>query len=198
MNQVSEMVSTFCLFFLIQLPVLIVYNLIRNRNVLKHIRIIIAIAYVMVIAELTLWSWSPVTGQTPIRWSDISYNFIPFNSILGSWNHSYYLVGIRNIVGNIFLLLPLAIILKTKGSFRVFWVGCAISLAIEMVQGLLSKYGFINRRSVDVDDLILNTAGFYMGYLIRSVLTHFYRRVLYGKSSLMGVGGSHASQRRDS
>lgn len=42
--------------------------------------------------------------------------------------------------------------------------GFLISLTIETLQLIMTKVGVILPRSFDVDDLILNTAGFYIGY----------------------------------
>ncbi|MCY1459207.1 VanZ like family protein [compost metagenome] len=81
-------------------------------------------------------------------------------------SHFYYVVGIRNVLGNIVLLLPLALLVKREGSWRILQLGFFISLSIEISQVVLTKSGLVMSRSFDVDDLILNTVGFYVGYLI--------------------------------
>ncbi|WP_337100043.1 VanZ family protein [Paenibacillus sp. YIM B09110] len=156
----------------------------KNR-LLTHIRFIAITAYVVVIINLTMWP--PITGQTPVGWSDIAYNFKPFDSILGSLNHPYFLVGVRNVFGNFVILLPLALLIHSKGSMRNIGLGFSVSLSIEVVQAILSMSGFIMRRSFDIDDLILNTSGFYAGYLIRAIAT-----LLIGKVN-QSLHRNHAS-----
>jgi len=73
----------------------------KSRRLYRNMRCITITAYIVVIINLTLWP--PIIGQ-PISWSEISFNIVPFDSILASLNHSYSLVGIRNVFGNIILL----------------------------------------------------------------------------------------------
>lgn len=71
--------------------------------------------------------------------------------------------ALLNLIGNIAMFIPLGIIwpavfkkLNTHG--KVIAAGVGASLAIEILQ--LPFYG----RSTDIDDLILNSLGFLMGY----------------------------------
>ena len=71
--------------------------------------------------------------------------------------------ALLNLIGNIAMFIPLGIIwpavfkkLNTHG--KVIAAGVDASLAIEILQ--LPFYG----RSTDIDDLILNSLGFLMGY----------------------------------
>ncbi|MDL4774694.1 MULTISPECIES: VanZ family protein [Thermomonosporaceae] len=68
--------------------------------------------------------------------------------------------------GNLALLAPLGVLLpvvavRLRGPLRLVVVGALSSLAIELVQGL-----FVMGRAFDVDDLILNTAGVLLAYLL--------------------------------
>lgn len=172
MNQFTDMLSIFITFFFIQLPFLIVLNLLKKNRLLENIRFIAITAYVAVIIHLTFWPL--VQGQPPVGLSDITYNIKPFDSILGSLNHSYYLVGVRNVLGNFVLILPLALLFKLKGTMRILLLGLGISLGIEVIQVIFTMSGLILRRSFDVDDLILNTSGFYAGYLIRAIAIQLF------------------------
>ncbi|MDQ0060062.1 VanZ family protein [Paenibacillus harenae] len=171
MRQVTEIFEIFIIFFFLQIPFLIAFNLFKKNKLLTNIRFIAITAYVVVIVQLTLWP--TVAGQFPIGWSEVTYNFKPFHSILGSLNHPYYLVGVRNVLGNFVLILPLALFIKLKGTMRILLLGFGISLGIEVVQAIFTMSGLILRRSFDVDDLILNTSGFYAGYLIRAIAIQF-------------------------
>jgi len=85
---------------------------------------------------------------------------------------------IENVIGNIALFLPLGAILPlTSDRFdsiqRVVVVGFILSLGIEAMQ-LLWRY-FGSFRSVDIDDVLLNTVGACVGYICIAV----YRRLAY-------------------
>jgi glycopeptide antibiotics resistance protein len=70
---------------------------------------------------------------------------------------------ILNLVGNIGLFVPFGLLFPIVSSRRKFactlCAGAAFSLLIEVVQYFIG-------RSADVDDLILNTAGCCLGFLL--------------------------------
>ncbi|MFF5263720.1 VanZ family protein [Actinomadura viridis] len=68
--------------------------------------------------------------------------------------------------GNLILLAPLGVLLpvvatRLRGPLRLALVGAMVSLAIEVVQGLV-----VMGRAFDVDDVILNTLGVVIAYLL--------------------------------
>ncbi|MGM0837072.1 MAG: VanZ family protein [Bacillota bacterium] len=98
-------------------------------------------------------------------------NIVPFSTIsLFLSGNADPLVAFYNIAANIVLFVPFGIALKWK---RRNWLTLilvpifAISL-IELTQHLT------NRGSLDIDDILLNTLGFFIGYL----LTPVFRRIL--------------------
>jgi glycopeptide antibiotics resistance protein len=69
------------------------------------------------------------------------------------------------VIGNLVMLLPLGIYIpllfpKLSGFFRVFLICLLVSVSIELMQLITSI------RSTDIDDVILNTSGAVVGYLI--------------------------------
>ncbi|UUD42126.1 VanZ family protein [Bacillus pumilus] len=97
-------------------------------------------------------------------------NFIPLRSIINIISESSLTTILTQIGGNLLLLFPLAIFiqlvfnnltLKIRG---VFIIGFLSSLIIEMSQLTISNLIGFTYRSFDVDDLILNTLGFFIGY----------------------------------
>lgn len=93
-------------------------------------------------------------------------NLIPFSTIsLFLSGDADPLVAFYNIAANIVLFIPFGIALKWK---KRNWVTLiivpilTISL-IEIIQHLT------NRGSLDIDDLLLNTLGFFIGYLLTPV-----------------------------
>ena len=107
----------------------------------------------------------------------LSINIIPFMDIVRDFQHNtFFSFGfrlrllLRNLIGNILLLLPLGLILPILWSkFRDFrktvFIGIVVSVAIELLQLIFSYLG-LGYRSTDIDDLILNTLGIVIGYII--------------------------------
>ena len=105
----------------------------------------------------------PAPGQV------VDHNFIPFQTIAiwvanpdsGFW--------IRQMVGNLLLLLPVGLLGPIALPWldrwwRVLLAAFAVSLAIELAQL------WIPDRAADVDDLLLNVAGAALGYATLSLL----------------------------
>ena len=110
-------------------------------------------------------------------------NFIPIvNSVkdlmvdVNSMGFFMVKFWIINILGNIVLLAPLAFIMplisKKFRSLRSVVILCfCTSLFIEFLQFLSLFIG--NLRSIDIDDVILNTLGAFIGFGAFKVLSRF-------------------------
>ncbi|MDM5326559.1 VanZ family protein [Neobacillus sp. CF12] len=100
------------------------------------------------------------------RHSDQSYqslNLIPLSTI------AFYLSGkvnglivFYNLAANIGLFIPYGIFLmvKNRSRFQLFYLPFLFISMIEILQYVS------HRGSMDIDDLILNVLGFYIGYLL--------------------------------
>lgn len=96
----------------------------------------------------------------------VSYNFIPFKSILHILKQGSHLI-LRNIAGNIIIFIPLGFLLpfilaKVDKIKKIGLFGFTISVIIELVQ----LTGIPERKTVDIDDLILNVAGTFIGFIL--------------------------------
>jgi glycopeptide antibiotics resistance protein len=74
-------------------------------------------------------------------------------------------IGSTQVVGNLVMLLPLGIYIpllfpKFSGYLKVFIVCLLVSISIELMQLITSV------RSTDIDDVILNTSGAIIGYVL--------------------------------
>lgn len=118
----------------------------------------------------------------------LSINYIPVMSTLNAIKKiqdsriSDYMLNfwIRNIGGNLALLIPMGLFLPIfRDRFRniktMALAGFSISITIEILQLLSAFIG--NTRTFDIDDIILNTAGAIIGYgifcLIRKKIANF-------------------------
>ncbi len=85
--------------------------------------------------------------------------------------HSYMIkFWIKNIAGNLILLLPLGILVpilwsEFNSAVKTTVLAFCLSLSIEVLQ-LASAYVGNIGRAFDVDDILLNTVGAYIGYII--------------------------------
>jgi len=73
--------------------------------------------------------------------------------------------ALLNLIGNIAMFIPLGIVwpavfTKLDRPWKVIGAGVGVSLAIEIMQ--LPFFG----RSTDIDDLILNSVGYVLGYVL--------------------------------
>lgn len=104
------------------------------------------------------------------------YNLKPFTEIKRYINHvaeiGWFGVAL-NLFGNVICFMPLGFVLpilshRKWGLIRITIVSCLASLAIELTQ-LVTKLG-----SCDVDDIIMNTLGGLLGYILFVVCNKMY------------------------
>lgn len=85
--------------------------------------------------------------------------------------------ALENIIGNILLFLPLGIFLPClfpafNSIKKVAGICFLCSLSIELIQLILRQFG--TYRTVDIDDVILNTTGGILGWIIFNKLIKKY------------------------
>lgn len=118
-------------------------------------------------------------GRTGME--EYRYNLIPFQEIQRYLLYSEtlgILAVLNNLAGNVIGFLPFGAILPVLNRFvRSFWkvllLSFEFSALIEVTQ-LITKVG-----SFDVDDIILNTVGGTLGYVIFAICNRL-RRHYYG------------------
>jgi glycopeptide antibiotics resistance protein len=101
----------------------------------------------------------------------VDHNAIPLANLRFQLDGGISSFELRQIVGNFLLLLPFGIygpILapRLRSLLAIVLAGAAISALIELGQlAVATAYGF-PVRVADVDDVLLNTAGVLIGYLL--------------------------------
>lgn len=97
---------------------------------------------------------------------EMHYNFVPFHEILRYWNYRDQLgmLTFTNLLGNIAIFIPLgfleALVVDKRSFLKTSLDGFLLSLLVEICQ-MITRVG-----TFDVDDLILNTLGTMLGYLV--------------------------------
>lgn len=114
-------------------------------------------------------------GRTP--GDTYRYNLEPFTEIKRYLRHipdlgMFYVT--LNLLGNVVCFMPLGFVLpvisnRKFGLFRITAVSFLASLSVEILQ-LVTKLG-----SCDVDDIIMNTLGGFLGYILFLLCRGIYR-----------------------
>lgn len=132
----------------------------------KHIiKLILFIIYLCAVLYIVLFADS--MGRMHV-YDAYRYNLVPFEEIkrywqyLGNWNTRLGRIAFMNIYGNILVFFPFGIFLpwitkRNIGPILTLVYAIGFSLAIELSQ-LFLRIG-----SFDVDDLMLNTFGAFLG-----------------------------------
>lgn len=111
----------------------------------------------------TLFLFQIVTFQDDVSWS--TNNFIPFKEIM-RYNMGSRLF-MKNVVGNLVLFLPYGLFtslyLKNDKASIIIFLTLITSVSIEVVQLIIG-------RVFDIDDILLNVLGGFLGFVIYMIL----------------------------
>ena len=153
---------------------------IKNRgiNVQRELVLLLAYICIAVVARLTLFPIARVDGRIAPLLFDSSKilptraNFVPFAHL---FDYKYVRTALLNILGNTLMFVPIGffwpMLFKSLNTpIKAIAAGLGFSMCIETVQ-----LAFFERVS-DVDDLILNTLGFAIGYVVFRICSELYRK----------------------
>ncbi|MDL5205891.1 VanZ family protein [Streptomyces sp. ALI-76-A] len=118
-----------------------------------------AVAFAVVLARLTL---EPSAASVSLTHS----NLRPGDSIRAYLEQPASGDTVKQLGGNIVMGIPFGVLLpvlvpRTRGLVRVAVATALVMLLVELVQGAL-----ITGRAFDIDDVLLNTTGALIGYLL--------------------------------
>lgn len=175
--------------FIITLPILILVRVIsifksRRRgqfSIKREIVLGLFYVYILCFIGITLFplfiSWTGQAGNSSINLVPV---FRTVNDVSSSFQQpemQNFMIKfwIKNIFGNILLLFPFGVMLpilwrKFNNIRNTLLYSFLFSLGIEIIQ-LLSYYVGNWGRSFDIDDIILNTFGAWIGYI-------FYKKIV--------------------
>lgn len=169
--------------FIFLLPVWIVIRIVhwkidklRRNSLMRELVLNIFFIYILCFLSITLFPLYILFGRSA-HW--FSVNIIPVittvrevSNITNNPNMHNFMVRfwIKNIFGNTLLLMPLGIMLpvlwrKFHELRKTVMFAFCISLCIEVIQLLSSYIGNVGR-AFDIDDIILNTIGAWVGFFI--------------------------------
>ena len=117
------------------------------------------VAFSVVLARLTL-------EPSPASESLVHSNLRPGRSLRAYLDQPELRDAVKQIGGNLLLGVPFGVLVpvvapRARGLVRVQLLTASVMLLVELAQGAL-----VTGRAFDVDDVILNTAGALLGYLL--------------------------------
>lgn len=172
------------LFSFISIVILIIYYL-KNNITAENIKSFIGLVFILVgislIVVITIFPFPVDINEIDFMIEHdlgLTHSWIPFKTIFGSikviFDGGGYGVFFYQIIGNILLFIPFGIgvtlyLSDTQKRFiKTMFVVLIVTISIELLQfifGYLLGYAY---RSTDMDDIILNTIGGWIGYYIIS------------------------------
>lgn len=140
--------------------------LIKNKEKLVLYKELLGLSFVIYILCL----FQVVTFQDNVSWA--TNNFIPFKEMFR------YDIGsrlfVKNVLGNALMFLPygffISYYLKNKKPWLTLILTVVASFSIELVQMVIG-------RVFDIDDILLNLLGGYLGYVVYYWMGRFYEKL---------------------
>lgn len=163
--------------FIVSIPIFIILTIIFIKKriwIKKIIQYSIFYFYIISILAITIF---PI----PIQWlkeiwiyNENINNFIPFNSIIDilSNNNLDIKIKIKQIIGNIVIFIPIGLFISfiCKINFKkILLIGISFSFSIEITQYMISLLLWFSYRVSDIDDMLLNTLGFVIGFYVHKL-----------------------------
>ena len=143
-----------------------------TKRKIRFLSVLLFILYVLLLVYFLFFSeeYGRVTAEERVY----RYNLVPFVEIRRFWIYREQLgtfAVFSNIFGNVIGFLPFGFILpvifrRMNSGFLICVSGFILSLTVEVIQ-LVTKVGCF-----DVDDMILNTLGATLGYVLFFVCNH--------------------------
>lgn len=117
------------------------------------------VAFAVVLARLTL---QPSPASVALTHS----NLHPGRSLNAYLEHGQFRDTVKQIGGNVLLGVPFGVLVpvlapRARGMLRVLVLTALVMLMVELAQGAL-----VTGRAFDIDDVILNTSGALLGWLL--------------------------------
>jgi glycopeptide antibiotics resistance protein len=145
------------------------FYLFRRRGEIhwkREIQLLLVYICLVVVARFTFFPFGKVDGKIqplifdPAQCFPFRINLSPFVNLM---DYPKFSEAMLNLIGNTAMFIPIGVVWpsvykKLNTHTRVIAAGVGFSLCIEILQ-----LPFYDRVS-DIDDLILNTLGFLMGY----------------------------------
>lgn len=144
-----------------------------NVDIKKEMILLVFVTYLCAVLAVTV---APVPisrlsnpSQPNLNFKPFIYTYHQFIISLSDPDENNLHAALENIFGNILMFIPIGILLPMifvswRSVKKVTLVCFVFSCLIEFTQFILGKFGTF--RTVDIDDVILNTLGGFLGALL--------------------------------
>lgn len=151
----------------------------KGVNCKRELQLILVYICIIVVARFVFFPFSKVNGEIQPLVFEITkafpfrINWIPFVNLFDYSEKRDILI---NVIGNTAMFIPVGIVWpivykKLNTHKKIISAGIGFSLCIEILQ--LPFYD----RVTDIDDLILNSIGFIIGYLLYIMVSRIKRSI---------------------
>jgi len=131
-----------------------------------------AVAGLLLATWLLIGLWLTLQPAHPLPSQVVDNNLVPFHTLAIYWRNLDSEFWLRNLFGNLGLLLPLGLLGPIAlPALNRWWL--VIPLALLLSTAIELAQFWIPDRSADIDDVIVNVAGALLGYLAYRVLRLF-------------------------
>ena len=146
----------------------------KNKQIIRKFGKILVVCYLGFLLYFLLLS--EMYGRVGIK-EEYAYNLELFKEIKRFWEYREVIgskATVMNLIGNVVVFIPFGVFLPMASKYKSFIItifySFLLSLSVEVIQ-LIAKVG-----SFDVDDLLLNTIGGCIGYLVFLICRKIRRR----------------------
>ncbi len=142
----------------------------------------IFIVYLTAVAVITLF---PILIDEKVEYFGNStwYNIIPFKTITQTLQYGITTTAIVQIFGNILMSVPFGVFvmlfLRNPKWLKMLLFALLLTVGIELSQMIIGLAINNMYRTIDIDDIILNVIGTYLGYGIYKILPLKVRQQFY-------------------
>ncbi|WP_455540003.1 VanZ family protein [Terrisporobacter sp.] len=160
--------NIFLIFLLIYGYIFTRFKKIKDKKMIKeYINLSYIISIIFIIA-LTIF---PVTSSFKL---DLNINLIPFKTVFHFISKFDLIELLFNILGNIIMFVPFGFFLyfKERGDKKITLIACLLlTVSVEITQLILPE------RTTDIDDVILNFLGGYIGVVLANKFKTSYENI---------------------
>ena len=170
------------IFGIIAIIFAIVICILLKKGVKKTALLCIFITYITAVVCIVFFPMpndeEPIEYLNGYTW----YNFVPFATITEALSNGFGVTAFLQIFGNILLSVPFGFFvmmwMKKPKLWKMFVFAFAFTVTIEVTQMFLGFAIHSMYRNADIDDVILNAIGAFIGFGLYKILPKSFKQKL--------------------
>lgn len=170
--------------------VVLIIGIKKHFSLLNHITCFLLYFYIIIVISITVFPipmHKELLNDVRQIWM-LKNNFVPFKSMYEIVKTMYLPTILRQVGGNILLFVPLGYLVpivfkKVSTINKVLLIGLSCSVGIELLQALISLLIRATYRVTDIDDVILNTIGTLIGFIMLKLTIPMVRNLFHLKKA---------------